>query len=1349
MKHTILLFYLITSSLLFSQNKKQSIGFIENKGQIIDQKGKSNAEVKYLLNSNGLNVQLKKNGFSYDVYEVKNSPVTPPREERNLPSLPNKNIINIPSDSNLQYTFHRIDVDFVNSNSKVELIAEQKSNDFDNYYNLPNKTDGVIGVYHYKQITYKSIYPNIDIVFMIPNDPQKVVEYNFVIHPKGKIADIQLKFSGVETDLVDDKIQMDVRFGKMEETLPASWIEETNQQTAIAVNYRKIKKNVYGFKSSCTVSNKTLIIDPVPVRIWGTYYGGEEFDYATSIFIKDDFVYMAGITYSTNNIASAGSHQSIFTPNNVVDSFFTKLNSDGTRVWGSYYGGISRDEIWQIKVSNRNNIYIAGRTISPTNISTPSSHQPIKSGYYDGFIAKFDTNGSRLWATYYGGLDNEEVNSIIIDPNENIYASGATFSKEGIASTAAYQTNSINPSNTQDAFIVKFNENGIRQWGTYYGGNNSDQIYDSKFDSSGDIVFLGNTRSSNNISTANSYRETNVNNDGFLLKFSPNRSRIWSTYIGGNNDDFFFNLGIDSADNLYCFGYTYSTSDVSTPGTFQQDFIADDLGRSGNVLKFSANGFKIWGSYFFPETLGGSVTKNGSIYFTGRVLNGFLPTPNAFQEIRNTGTDSYLVKYNTNGQREWATYFGGEGADNAIITETDNNSYIYLAGTSSSKTNIATTNTHQPNLYPNPNNYTPNVGDAFIVKFKDCFAPTSASSNSPICIGSTLELKAAGGTNYHWTGPNGFTSTDQNPSIANATANYSGEYHCLVSGIDSCDDTKSINVVVGDIVAPLPDITNLPSITGDCHTTINTIPTATDNCTGIITGTTANPITYNLPGTYTIVWNYSDGNGNSSSQNQTVIITSQPLPSANRLQTFCNIQNATLDNIEITGQNIKWYNTATAGTLLTNTTLLQNDITYYASQTINACESDRVPVTVKIQSPLPPTGDTDQPFCTGQNPTLENIQVNGNLIKWYDASTNGTLLPSSTHLEDGKTYYASQTVNACESQRLAVIVSVGDTPPPPLELNNRVFCKNENATLNNIPVSGQNLKWYSSIIAAGVIPNSTLLENNTTYYVSQTTGCESDRTPILVKVNDTALPISKAEQIFCLDDNPTIANLNITGTDISWYNVATGGTTLTDATVLHNGTYYATQTLNNCESERHPIVVKIQDTKIPQADSPQTFCIQKNATINDLTISGEKIKWYESSSSQSSLSESTPLENGITYYASQTINSCESDRTPVTINILGATTGDCINLVDELPFPKFFTPNNDTYNDTWSIDFNYLTPNSSIKIFDRYGKLIKELFRNDTWNGNYLDQELPASDYWFVATRSNGVEYRGHFSLKR
>lgn len=85
-----------------------------------------------------------------------------------------------------------------------------------------------------------------------------------------------------------------------------------------------------------------------------------------------------------------------------------------------------------------------------------------------------------------------------------------------------------------------------------------------------------------------------------------------------------------------------------------------------------------------------------------------------------------------------------------------------------------------------------------------------------------------------------------------------------------------------------------------------------------------------------------------------------------------------------------------------------------------------------------------------------------------------------------------------------------------------------------------------------------------------------------------------------------------------------------------------------------------------------------------------------------------------------------------------------------LMYPKFFTPNGDTYNDTWHIQFSEMESNMKVVIYDRYGKLIIGYKGTDFgWDGNLNGELLPSDDYWFVVQRQNGMEYKGHFALKR
>lgn len=92
-------------------------------------------------------------------------------------------------------------------------------------------------------------------------------------------------------------------------------------------------------------------------------------------------------------------------------------------------------------------------------------------------------------------------------------------------------------------------------------------------------------------------------------------------------------------------------------------------------------------------------------------------------------------------------------------------------------------------------------------------------------------------------------------------------------------------------------------------------------------------------------------------------------------------------------------------------------------------------------------------------------------------------------------------------------------------------------------------------------------------------------------------------------------------------------------------------------------------------------------------------------------------------------------------------------VVDEeiflLMYPYYFTPNDDTYNDTWKIKLSETERNFNIKIFDRHGKFLKQLGNNMGWDGTFNGAAMPADDYWFVVTREDGKVFKGHFALKR
>ncbi|WP_269684168.1 T9SS type B sorting domain-containing protein [Flavobacterium lacustre] len=1357
MKYKLLLIILFFASNIFAQNKSQSIGFKENKGQIIDQKGKPNTEVKYLLNTNGLNVQIKSNGFSYDIYETKKRPIKYTKKEKALfATFPETDKGKVP-DYKLEYIYHRIDIDFVNSNPRVELITEEKSKDYNNYYNVPNKPDGVLMVHQYKQITYKNIYPNIDVVFTIPKDSLKAVEYNFVVHPYGKISDIQLKFNGAKTELVNNKIRMQVRFGAMEETLPMSWTENGKDKKEITVDYTKIKKDVYGFRSNENVSNKTVIIDPVPIRLWGTYYGGEGMEFTSDITTNsNNDVFISGATWSTTNIATTGTNSSNLI--GTTNLFFAKLDTNGNHIWGTYFYtdmGLWNSHTAIIKTDSNSNLYFAAEEQYSTNMATPGAFQAVKNDYIDVILVKLNNVGIREWATYYGGNGNEEAHSISIDNSDNVYIAGETNSTDVMSSSGAHQVNNANNNNSTDGFIAKFDSSGNRLWGTFYGGLGAERFYNISISNDGFLYTTGIQSSNANIATPGAYQEINNDNHygGMIVKFTLDGQRVWGTYICDNS--FIFRAKLQG-DNLFLMGKTTNKTTIATPNTFYESFQTVDTSWNGSHLSSEENSYivsfnvktqtKNWGTYFIEEMGSIDVNNIGETYFSGQTsLYDGIATPDGYMPNKINLYKVYFIKLNNLGQRVWGTYYGGNRTEQLSTIHLDNQQNIYLyCITNGSTSGIATPGAYQTTIGDNQDN--------FLVKFKDCSSTAKASSNSPICIGNTLELKASGGTNYAWTGPNNFTSTEQNPIIPNAIASNSGQYSCKITGtIGGCDGILDFIVVIEDKLPPIPDLTTLPILTGDCNSIVTTIPTATDVCAGVIIATTANQLSYSLPGSYTINWNYDDGNGNIATQNQTVIINSQPLPTTTSPQNFCIQQNANLSSITITGQNIKWYDALTDGNLLTTVTPLQNGITYYASQTISSCESERIPVLVNIQNTTTPTGNSNQTFCTSQNPTLNTIVTTGTNIKWYDNSTSGNILPLSTPLLNGQTYYATQTLNGCESTtRLSITVALISTLPA----NNyaELLCDDLNDGTETVDLSSY---------------NSNLISNTTDYsftYFNSFSGAENEtatnkitnflshklvtgENKIFVRINSNTSCYAVTEIKLTLLSKPVINIQDIVpicennsiridaGDGFDSYLWSNGATTQS-ITVENPGEFSVTvtDTYNtlSCSSTKNFLVKKSNKAIISTIET-------KDWTDNEnvITVLATGDGDYEYSI------------DGVNYQTSNQFTGIISGKYNVLVRDKNGC-GTATNEVYLLMFPRFFTPNGDGYNDTWKINFSDKEVYLTAKIFDRFGKIIKILNSNaDSWDGTYDGMKLFATDYWFVVTRADGKEYRGHFSLKR
>ncbi|MCF7561654.1 T9SS type B sorting domain-containing protein [Sabulilitoribacter multivorans] len=248
--------------------------------------------------------------------------------------------------------------------------------------------------------------------------------------------------------------------------------------------------------------------------------------------------------------------------------------------------------------------------------------------------------------------------------------------------------------------------------------------------------------------------------------------------------------------------------------------------------------------------------------------------------------------------------------------------------------------------------------------------------------------------------------------------------------------------------------------------------------------------------------------------------------------------------------------------------------------------------------------------------TLEATASQGDVL-WFDAFVGGTLLSTGTTfitpvINSTTTYYALASINGClEGVRVPVTASV--TPFPTIDsVSDDLVCDSGSGVLSATASAGV-INWYNAptggtSLATGSVFNTPVVNNTTTYYVDATVnGCTTTtRTAVTVTVQKTPMPnTTNSNQSFCDIDQASISDIQVTGQNILWYDAVTGGNQLNSADALTTSTYYATQTVNNCESiNRLPINVTINETVVLPSNIPDLMecdSMQDGDDTNGLT----------------------------------------------------------------------------------------------------------------------------------------------------
>jgi len=332
------------------------------------------------------------------------------------------------------------------------------------------------------------------------------------------------------------------------------------------------------------------------------------------------------------------------------------------------------------------------------------------------------------YSTYLGGSGDElstpsGTDGIAVDPEGNAYVIGATSSIDFPVSPGALQTSFAGGSGSfgcsfnfnsisADAFVTKLNAGGDTIiYSTYLGGNDDDCGEGIAVDASGNAYVAGETLSTDFPITPGAFQPACAScSQGLVDTFAAKLSRdgsvlVYSTYLGGNDEDLFPMLALDRFGNLYIQGSTFSTDYPTTPGVFQPacascangnpDTYVTKLNSTGTALAYSTylggSGFEFCGTQIAVDSV-------GSVYVNGFTCSADFPTHNPLQGYAG-GCDAFLTKINPAGTAlVYSTYLGGSDFDEILGTAVDLSGNAYVSGGTASTDFPTTPGAFQANL---------------------------------------------------------------------------------------------------------------------------------------------------------------------------------------------------------------------------------------------------------------------------------------------------------------------------------------------------------------------------------------------------------------------------------------------------------------------------------------------------------------------------------------------------------------------------------------------------------------------------------------------------------------------------
>lgn len=624
-----------------TENLFAQVEFIENKGQW-------DSRVKFMSNAGDGSFFLREKGFTVTQYS--------PQDMENLTDQRHGIVTAANKKQNIKDIKIRSDhysVEFLNAQDP-QILPNKPTPTLNNYFIGNDKSKWASNCKIFKGVTYQNMYPGIDIRYYV--DGAGNLEYDFIVHPGADVNNIEMKYSGAgKVELKSKQLMIATPLGISKELEPVSYQIINNLRQEVDCRYT-VSGNVVKFKIKNYSPDQTLIIDPT--EVFFSYSGSKADNWGfTATYGPDGSFYAAGIAFNNGfPIIPAAYDTSFNAPaegDETWDIAILKLSPDGKRkIYGTYLGGSGDEEPHSLIVDPQGNLVVAGRTNSPDYPTTVPVYGDTTSGRtdWDIVVTKLNASGSALIGSMkIGGSGNDGVN------------------------------------------IVDESQDGTNSLKRNYGDDARSEVL---LDGSNNIYLASETQSSDFKTTTGAFqRALGGMQDGVVLKLNPNcNGVIFSTYLGGSQNDAAYVLALGSNNNIYVAGGTASMDlkGISASGVIKSTFsVPGSPGDpcDGFVIELNNTGSAaIAGTYigtgFADQVYGIGTDNSGNVYIMG-TSEGNMPVINA--PYSNPGSHQFISKISPDlAKYDYSTVFGTPNSAMPQISPTaflvDRCENVYVSG---------------------------------------------------------------------------------------------------------------------------------------------------------------------------------------------------------------------------------------------------------------------------------------------------------------------------------------------------------------------------------------------------------------------------------------------------------------------------------------------------------------------------------------------------------------------------------------------------------------------------------------------------------------------------------------------